>query len=404
MSARSRLPTQTRALYNERNVKGRAKPRIVVIYNRDFEGAEADPENKAREDIKLVADDVLRVLTDAGYRTAEVGVTGDALTAIHEIKALAPAAVFNLCESISGDNRFEALMPMLLELEGLAYTGTGPFGLSLALRKERAKEVLRARGVPVARGLMLEKPDVSAVALQYPLIVKPAREDASVGISSASVVRDPAALAARVRHVIEHYRQPALVEEFIDGREINVSLLGRVDDQPQVLPLFEIDFSDMPADRPKIVSFEGKWIEDSAEYHGTRPVRCQGLSDETTARVAAAAVAAFQAMDLRDYGRVDIRLTADGVPYVIDVNPNCDLSAEAGGFARAAKAGGLSYKDVILRLLELALSRRPDADTIPLPRRPRSADPADRPGNGESVPARRGVLRAGAPRGGARPA
>jgi D-alanine-D-alanine ligase len=131
-----------------------------------------------------------------------------------------------------------------------------------------------------------------------------------------------------------------------------------------MFPFFEIDFSDMPSDRPRIVSFEGKWVEDSVEYRGTRPVRCEGMSPALRARVAETALAAFEAMGLRDYARVDIRLAPDGVPYVIDVNPNCDLSDVAGGFSKAARAGGLSYEDVVLRLVELALSRRLDADTI----------------------------------------
>src|SRR6185503_13398960 len=116
-------------------------------------------------------------------------------------------------------------------------------------------------------------------------------------------------------------------------------------------------------------------------------------------RIADTALAAFEAIELRDYARMDVRLAADGTPYIIDVNPNCDLSDLAGGFSKAAKAGGLSYKDVILRLVELALARRKHADTISLAKRSRSSDPADSPGDGEPVPAGRAVLRARAPRG-----
>jgi D-alanine-D-alanine ligase len=157
----------------------------------------------------------------------------------------------------------------------------------------------------------------------------------------------------------------------------------------------------MPADRPKIVSFEGKWVEDSVEYLGTRPVRCEGLSTELRDKVAETALGAFRAIGLRDYARVDIRLSKDGTPYVIDVNPNCDLSDLAGGFSRAAKAGGLSYKDVILRLLALALSRRFDETAIPLPERPKELVFA---GDQEPLPSGRGFPRLGIRRGGARSA
>ena len=381
-------------------MKARTRPRIAVIYNRDFEGAEADPENKAREDVKEIADDIVRILNANGYEAAGLGVTSDVAGVLGELRALKPAAVFNLCESIHGDNRFESLLPLLLELERIPYTGSGPFALSLALRKEKVKEILRARGVPVPQGsLVSAESDLPGLALRFPGIVKPAREDASVGITRASVVADQKALAARVLHVFDHYRQPALVEEYIEGREIYVSLLGQVDGEIQVFPFFEIDFSAMPADRPKIVSFEGKWVEDSVEYKGTRPVRCEKLSSELRDKVAQTALDAFHSIGLRDYARMDIRLHADGTPYVIDVNPNCDLSDLAGGFSRAAKTGGLSYKDVILRLVSLALSRCADENPIPLTEPP--SEP-DLEGESESLPAGGGFARVGARRGGAR--
>jgi D-alanine-D-alanine ligase len=356
--------------------------RIVVVYNRDFEGAEADPENKAREDIKDIAENVIGILGANGFTASGLGVTGDVLAAVATLRELRPDVVFNLCESIGGDNRFEPLLPLLLDREGIAYTGSGPLALSLALHKHKAKEILRARGVSTPEAVFLTQADISAVTMPFPLIVKPSREDASVGITRDSVVYDRASLEQRVTTVISRYRQPALVERYIDGREIYVSLFGRPGDTPQVFPFYEIDFSEMPAGRPHIVSFEGKWIEGSDEYRGTKPVRCQGLTPAIEARITAIARTAFDAMELRDYGRFDIRLAADGTPYVIDVNPNCDLSDIAGGFSKAAKAGGLSYDQVILRLVEMALLRRPHVDTIPLAPRARAVRRnrrADRP-------------------------
>ncbi len=382
-------------------MKVRAKPRVTVIFNRDFEGAEADPENKARDDIKEIADNIVAVLTRHGYPAMGLGITDDIPLAIRSLEERAPAVVFNLCESIRGDNRFESLLPLFLDLKGIPYTGSSAFALSLALHKDKAKEILRARGVPTPAAVLLESPDTSRVTLDFPLIVKPTREDASVGICSASVVRDREALDERVKYVLAHYRQPVLVEQYIEGREIYVSLLERPGQGPQIFPFFEIDFSEMPTGLPRIVSFEGKWVVDSVEYRGTRPVRCEGLAPALRARVAEIARAAFEALGLRDYARVDVRLAPDGVAYVIDVNPNCDLSDLAGGFSKAAKAGGLSYEDVVLRLAELALSRRLDADAIPPSKRSRRADRPRRPTVGEPISAGRGALRARAPRGGA---
>jgi D-alanine-D-alanine ligase len=349
------------------------KPRVIVIFNRDFEGAEADPENKAREDIKGIAERIVDILGQAGFATDGLGVTGDIFGAVSAIAAYKPDVVFNLCESIGGDNRFEPLLPLLLDREGLAYTGSGPLTLGLALHKHRAKDILRARGIPTPEAIAVSTPDIAPIALPFPLIVKPSREDASVGISSASVVRDRAALAERVTHILSHYRQPALVESYVEGREIYVSMIGRRDGGIDIFPFYEIDFSLMPPDRPRIVSFEGKWVEGSAEYVGTKPVPCTNLPAEQHARIVDVARRAFEAMEVRDYGRLDLRLHADGTPYVIDVNPNCDLSECGGGYAKAASAGGLAYDEIILRLVDLALQRRPHADTIPLATRARNA-------------------------------
>jgi D-alanine-D-alanine ligase len=382
------------------SVKLAIKRRVLVIYNRDFEGAEADPENKAREDIKGIAEHVVSILGRSGFTAEGLGVTDDIFGAVRAIAAYQPDVVFNLCESIGGDNRFEPLLPMLLDREGLAYTGAGPLALGLALHKHKAKEMLRARGIPTPEAVYLTTPDVSGVTLPFPLIVKPSREDASVGIYSESVVHDRAALKRRVTFVLSRYRQAALVERYVEGREIYVSMLNRPDGDPQIFPFYEIDFADMPAGRPRIVSFEGKWVEDSDEFRGTTPIPCRALAPEVEARIQRAAVAAFEAMELRDYGRLDIRLAEggpdDGTPYVIDVNPNCDLSDQAGGFAKAARAAGLGYDEVILRIVELALQRRPHADTIPLAARSRTAH-RDHLAGGD-LPAGRGVVRDRAPR------
>ena len=346
----------------------------MVAYNRDFEGSEADPENKAREDVRTTADDVVAALAQGGLDAEVVGVGDDLMAAMASVKEFAPDVVFNLCESLGGDNSFEPLMPLLLEYSGIAYTGSPPLALWLALHKHRAKEVLRAAGVPTPEGLAVASPaELAKVRLPFPLIVKPSREDASVGISSDSVVHDRAALKQQVTYVTARYRQPALVERYIDGREIYVAMLGRKDGGVDMLPLSEIDFTDMPAERPRIVSFDGKWRESSAEFRGTKPVPCVGLTADVQARIAEVARAAFAAMELRDYGRLDMRLATDGTPYVIDVNPNCDLSAASGGFARAGRAAGIEYDELIRRIVDLALQRRPHADTIPLAARSRAA-------------------------------
>jgi D-alanine-D-alanine ligase len=381
-------------------VKHADKPRLLVVHNRDFEHSQQDPENGSRADIRGTADDVAAAAARSGLVVDTLGVDEDLMGALAAVTAFAPDVVFNLCESLSGDARFEPLLPLLLERSGIAYTGSPPLALGLALHKHKAKAVLRGAGVPTPDAVCLAAPDVSAVSLPFPLIVKPSREDASTGITSRSVVHDRVELGRQVAAVIARYRQPALVERYIEGREIYVSMLGRSDGGIDLLPLHEIDFSEMPAGRPRIVSFAAKWEESSAEYRGTKPVPCTDLPDDVTARIATVARNAFAAMELRDYGRLDVRLAADGTPYVIDINPNCDLSETSGGFARAGRAAGLGYDEVVRRIVDLAYQRRTHADTIPIAVRSRAAH--RHPLAGSGVPLHRGRVRDRAARRGAR--
>ncbi len=360
--------------------------RVLVVHNRDYEGADADPENRARADVLSTAEGIRAALQRLGHPVDLLGVGGDLDGVLRQIASFAPAVVFNLCESIDGISSLEPLMPLLLERAGLAYTGSPPLTLGLAVHKHKAKDVLRGAGVPTPEAILMTTPDVSRIALPFPLIVKPAREDASVGITLDSVVHDRAALERQVTFVLARYRQPALVERYVEGREIYVSLLERPEGGVQVLPLYEIDFAEMPAGAPRIVSFDGKWVESSPEFRGTKPVPCT-LPADLMAGVTAVAETAFAAMELRDYARLDLRLDAAGTPYVIDVNPNCDLS-DGAGFARAARAAGLGYDEVIGRIVELALQRRPHADTIPFTTRSR-AHRFDAPAEAGAAPSTR---------------
>jgi len=202
--------------------------------------------------------------------------------------------------------------------------------------------------------------DAAGVDLPYPLFVKLAREDASVGIKDDNVVWDRRSLVKRVRAMLDEFQQPVLIERYVEGREVYVTLLGN--DRVSPLPFHEIDFSRMPPGRPKIVSYAAKWDENSPEYAGTTPVPVQAMPAGWRASIERTAIAAFRALELRDYGRVDFRVAEDGTPYVIDVNPNCDISPDAG-VARAARAAGLTYPQLIGRICEIAWERYRNAHT-----------------------------------------
>jgi D-alanine-D-alanine ligase len=198
--------------------------------------------------------------------------------------------------------------------------------------------------------------------LTFPLIVKPPQEDASLGITSKSVVRDIKELFGTMDSLQREFQSPILVEEFVDGREFYVGVLGNVN--PQALPVIELDFSAFPADRPKVASYEAKWgeggtggtAETGAEFAGTKSVFPTDLSPELTTRMQQVAVEAFNALRLRDYGRVDLRVTPDERIYVIEVNPNCYLE-RSGEFARAAAEAGIAHDALVARIIELAQAR-----------------------------------------------
>lgn len=331
--------------------------RLFVIYNRDYGTADyATRGEEARAGVAKTAaavEEALRTLPGAEVRSFPID-TPQTLRELLARKRKRPDAVFNLCESLRGDPRYEIPVPVILRSFGVPFTGSAPIALRLALDKANAQATLSSKGVTVPEGKLVGSLDALRT-LEHPLpaIVKPSREDGSIGIAASSVVHTRAALRRRARYVLTKMHQRAIVERFVDGREFNVSILG--DTEPVCLPLAEIDFSGMPDGVPRIVSYRAKWNERTAEYKGTNPVF--GLEDEVLARrIRRSALAAFRALNLRDYARVDMRVDANGQAFVIDVNPNCDLAPDAG-FAKAARAFGLDYTQLIHRLIGFALER-----------------------------------------------
>lgn len=328
---------------------------IAILYNRDHEQLEDDPGREARADVTRVASALADALQHGGFQPEPIAVEGTRLEFVDLLARMRPDLVINLCESVAADSRAEVVIPCLLDMLGLPYTGSSALSLGLALHKDKAKELLRARGVPTpgfARVDRLE--DLERLALPFPLIVKPAREDASMGITRDSVVHEPAALRRAVEAVITTFHQPAIVEQFIPGREIYVPLLGNT--PRRALPLTEIRFGQLFQDRPNIVTYAGKWEENSPEYVNTPSGPCLLEDKALEARLVKTALEAFAALEGQDYGRVDLRVTPDGQPYVIDINPNCDLHPDAG-FAKAALAAGMDYRALARTLVEVALER-----------------------------------------------
>jgi D-alanine-D-alanine ligase len=327
--------------------------RIAILHNDDFAHLPQGVDRKSQDAILEVVVAFERALKARGAQVDVHPIGADPFAIDRSAFSAAPDLVLNLCESFAGDARGELIVPALLDLLGVPYTGSGPLTLALALHKHKAKEILKGRGIPTPEFALVEQvEELSRLEVPLPAIVKPAREDASIGIDKRSLARDREELSWAVTRVLAEHHQPALVERFVDGREVNVALLGN---PPQVLPIREIDFTHLDPAHPRIVTYAAKWDESAPEFHSTPSVPC-AMGEAELARIGEVARRAFDALELRDYGRVDIRVAADGTPYVIEVNPNCDLSPDAG-FARAARSAGMDHEALVWRLVETARRR-----------------------------------------------
>jgi D-alanine-D-alanine ligase len=334
----------------------------VVLYNAakitEKEGSEEKiyASNIIREEVGAVEES----LRSGGFRPYVLSVDNFSKDLVHTVLDISPRFVFNLCEEINGKCELEMCVAGLLELMGIPYTGSDPFALGLALNKFHVKQILRSAGIPTARAFLRHPGQKRAIprGMRFPMIVKPAHEDASLGINSNSVCHSAEDLERQMQYIHDIYEQEALVEEYLDGREFNVSVIG--DRNPEVLAIQEIDFVGLPEGEPRIVSYRAKWDEESPFYNSTVPVCPANISKRMENRIRDIAIRSHLCIGCRDYARVDMRTDARGSLYVLEVNPNCDISPNAG-FARAARVAGYSYSEMILKISETAMERGAEA-------------------------------------------
>jgi D-alanine-D-alanine ligase len=323
--------------------------KVVVLHTAEAAEAPADP----------VLEQVRAALLAAGHSASLVAVGSDVQPMIVGLRAAAPDLVFNLAESFGGKSALESNVAALLNLLDLRYTGSSPAGLLLAGDKSLTKKILRAHDIRTPQFATLYRGALDLAGdLAFPLIVKPPQEDASIGITSSSVVQELKELFAKIDELQTTFPGPVLVEEFVDGREFYVGVLGNA--TPEALPVIELDFSALPAGSRRIASWDAKWGTDGqgagAEFAGTKSVFPSGVPEDVVQRMQAIAIECFQALRLRDYARIDLRVTESGDVYVIEVNPNCYLERESE-FARAAERAGHSYDALIGRIVHLASAR-----------------------------------------------
>lgn len=323
-----------------------------------------DPERQV-PDVGTVAEEMDRIVEAVRAAAAQVHVVNvedDLDRLLAAVRLHRPDVVLNLVEYFADDSGLEAAVAGLFDLLGVAYTGNPPLVLSLCQNKHRTKLLLEAAGLPTAPYFLVEsEPVPTDHGLTFPLIVKPALEDASGGIEAASVVLDQAALEARVRHVLTEFEMPALVEEYVDGREIHAAVLGN--SPPEVLPLFEMEFDDSefnPEDewRPQIISFGAKWDPHSPDFYSMDSVcPAQELEPEMEAYIREVALQAYRVVGCRDYARIDMRVDEEeGEVYILEVNPNPDL-ADGAAYMQCATASGRTFEQTIAEIIGMAWER-----------------------------------------------
>ncbi|MGE5187236.1 MAG: D-alanine--D-alanine ligase family protein [Acidobacteriota bacterium] len=317
-----------------------------------------EPWDTVAEEIELIEESV----REGGHDVKAINIEDNFANLMTALDRERPDVIVNLVEFFHDDLEHEMHVPALYELLGISYTGNRPLALALCQKKPHAKALLQAAGLPVPRGIVVEKGKAPAVLpIKYPLIVKPAYDDASGGIDAGSVVRDRKALDARVNLVVGEHKMPALIEEFIEGREIHCAILGN--DPPEPLPLFEMKFKEGGVDNegralPGIITYRAKWDPYSKDYYAMES-KCpvDDLEPEVVKHVQDVAVRAYKALGCRDYARVDMRLEdKTGEPYILEVNPNPDL-ADGCAFAQCVRASGRTYGQAIQQIVGFALDR-----------------------------------------------
>ncbi len=328
------------------------KGRIAIVYNEPYPSRyDTIGEEKAALGVLDSVGAVYRALLELGYDVLKVSLALPIEEAKEKLGSLEVDLVFNLFEGFCGQPETEALVPEILGKFGVPYTGCPASALKLALDKVESKQVIRASGIPTPDFQLLTPETLSRFNLRYPCIVKPRNEDASHGLSQDSVVNNFAALERQTTRVCQLYGGEALVEEFIDGRELNVTVLGN--GKGTVLPVSEIVYS-LPPGMPRILTFAAKWEPESPYFQGTQTT-CPARLPLTTQREAVETVlGVLRLLGSRGYARVDMRLDKAGKLNVIEVNPNPDISPGSGAVLQV-EAAGMSYARFIERITELAL-------------------------------------------------
>ncbi len=332
------------------------KYKVLVLF--DTAGTPPANQDFSRE---LMTDDwaaeahVINALKELGHEIRTIGVYEEPGLIIDEIKGHPPDVVFNLTEHFNARSANDRNVVGLLEMLDVCYTGSSPTGLTLCKNKGMAKEILAYHKIRVPAfaifppGAAIRRPK----RLAFPLFIKPLKEEASYGISQDSFVQDDEAFEERIRFIHERMNQEAIAEEYIEGRELYVSILGNR--RLQVFPMREVIFSEVPEGQPRFSTFKAKWDEAYRKRWGIKNIFAEPLPAEIEQRIEQICKKVYRALRIRGYGRIDLRLSPAGEIVILEANPNPNIDRE-DEFAQSALKAGLSYEELIQRILNLALA------------------------------------------------
>jgi D-alanine-D-alanine ligase len=328
-------------------------PRILILHNEPVLPA-SHPDADSEHEVLFTVDMVSKALIQAGLTVTRLGASHDCHLLWSRLQEDRPDAVFNLYEGTADNGNTETYVAGLLEWLGLPFTGSPSQALGLARHKHLAKYLLRGAALPTPEFFVVDHLPAPKCPLPWPVIVKPALQDASEGIDHASVVTDQQQLEERIRYLLDRYTPPVLVEEFVGSREFNIAVI----EVPhlQVLPFSEIVFTGNEPGCWPIMTYDAKWKPGTRDFETVVPRLPADISPELAGRLERLACQAFRVLGCRDYARVDIRLDGAGTPFIIEVNPNPDISPLAG-LATALETAGLSYERFNVDLVRTALAR-----------------------------------------------
>jgi len=328
---------------------------IAILYNDDIQVTRGEAQDlTAIQGTVTTAQSVFDALTGLGYATVKIAVRDSLDELESRLGSFSPnnTFIFNNCDGFAGNNHDAVKVVQLIERLGFRHTGAPSEAVELCIDKARSKERLIECGVPTPLYQVFTRPK-GKCSLNLPVIVKPSEEDGSIGINLDSVVCVKEKLLPRVAHVIDSYQEPVVVEEFIPGRELTVAMLGN--QAIEILPIAEQNYAQIDDPMKWLITYEAKWDPESPYYHNITSLIPAPLTPDEERIVRQAAETSFRAVGLRDFGRIDMRFY-NNTPYVIDINELPDLALDAG-YWKSGQAAGMSYPQLIERILRTALER-----------------------------------------------